>query len=85
MYFYVTEELLQIINAIFQWISKGCLFLDTPRGTLCFEESWKVQISANICSNLQPSDLFALGVKKPLVDIWEQIKVNGRLMMLPIL
>lgn len=39
MYFYVTEELLQIINAIFQWTSKGCLFLDTPWGTLCFEES----------------------------------------------
>ena len=51
---------------------------------LYFKESWKIQICASICSNLQSSAL-SLGQKKLLVDIWEQIKVNGRLMMLPIL
>lgn len=45
-----------------------------------------MKICVSICSYLQFSALsLGGGGREPLVDIWELTKVNGKLMMLPIL
>lgn len=64
---YVTEELPQLINANFPVDPQRMVYFwslhERPRSSdLCFEKSWKIQISVSICSNLQPCAL-SLGQK----------------------
>ena len=101
MYSYVTEELLQLINAHFPVdLQRMPIFghsMGGHRALICALKNpgkyKSVSAFAPICNpvlcpwgkNKKTKQKKKTKKPNPLVDIWEQIKVNGRFMMLPIL